>query len=126
MKIQWQPGITLEDVEVAMIKAALKHFQGNKTKVANSLGITVRALYYKLERDTCNGLQDAAENAKPTKENKPKRATKKRDHTPHVKVTQKHKVPVSKRSKIQELSLGFTNFKFNIGREPDSDPQDTE
>ncbi len=46
----WQPGKTLDEIERETIEAALKFYQGNKTQTAQSLNITVRTLYNKLER----------------------------------------------------------------------------
>jgi two-component system response regulator HydG len=43
-------GMSLEDVERAHILSALEHHHGNKTKTAQSLGITIKTLYNKLHR----------------------------------------------------------------------------
>ena len=48
--INWQPGITLEEIEKQVILKALEFYQGNKTKTALSLGIAVRTLDNKLEK----------------------------------------------------------------------------
>lgn len=40
----------LEKYEAAIIEEALKKYNGNKTKTARHLGISIRSLYYKLEK----------------------------------------------------------------------------
>lgn len=42
------PGMTIEMMEKEMILSALKFYEGNKTKAAQSLGITVRTIQNKL------------------------------------------------------------------------------
>lgn len=44
--IHWKPGITLDEVKVQVIRLALKHFKGNKTHAAASLGVSIRAMRY--------------------------------------------------------------------------------
>jgi hypothetical protein len=44
----WQPGMSLEDVEKAVIQQAFAHFKKNKTQTALSLGIAIRTLDTKL------------------------------------------------------------------------------
>jgi DNA-binding NtrC family response regulator len=39
---------SLDRVEINLIRATLKHFDGDKMKAAKSLGITCRTLYYRL------------------------------------------------------------------------------
>jgi hypothetical protein len=46
---QWHPGMTLAAAEEKIILMAYKYFRGNKTLTANSLGIAIRTLDYKLE-----------------------------------------------------------------------------
>lgn len=48
--VNWSPGITLETIERQVILAAYRHFRGNKTATANSLGIAIRTLDNKLEK----------------------------------------------------------------------------
>lgn len=48
MEIFWQPGLTLEHVEKQVILKALRFFNGNKPKTANSLDIALRTLDNKL------------------------------------------------------------------------------
>lgn len=45
---QYDPTITLHELEKRYIVEALKHFEGNKTQAANALGITIKTLYNKL------------------------------------------------------------------------------
>ncbi len=42
-------GSSLEEAEIALIKATLQKFQGNKTKVANALGVGRKTLYRKMD-----------------------------------------------------------------------------
>ena len=50
MTTLWAPGRTLDDMEKETVLEALKFYQGNKTKTASSLGISIRGLDGKLER----------------------------------------------------------------------------
>lgn len=45
---QYDPTITLHELEKRYIVEALRHFDGNKTQAANALGITIKTLYNKL------------------------------------------------------------------------------
>lgn len=47
---EWSPGVTIEQIEEGVIKKALRFYQGNKTKTAQSLGIAVRTLDNKLSK----------------------------------------------------------------------------
>lgn len=47
--INWQPGMTLKDVEKSAILASLKFFRGNKTQAANALGVSVKTIHNKLK-----------------------------------------------------------------------------
>ncbi len=54
-----RPGsMTLSQVEAAMIREALEHYDGNLTRVAESLGLSRQALYRRLEK---HGLSPEAE-----------------------------------------------------------------
>lgn len=45
---EYDPSMTLHDLNKQYILKALNHFQGNKTRVAHALGITIKTLYNKL------------------------------------------------------------------------------
>lgn len=45
---QYDPTVTLHELEKRYIVEALRHFEGNKTQAANALGITIKTLYNKL------------------------------------------------------------------------------
>lgn len=55
------PGLPLEQVERSHILKTLDHFQGNKTKAAQSLGITIKTLYNKLHRYEAGASASLAE-----------------------------------------------------------------
>lgn len=46
--VTWTPGMSLESVERQVILAAFRHYRGNKTATAQSLGIAIRTLDNKL------------------------------------------------------------------------------
>lgn len=46
--IEYDPGMTVHELEKRYILKALQHFGGNKTQAANALGITIKTLYNKL------------------------------------------------------------------------------
>lgn len=58
----WFPGITLADLEKKAILKALKFYNNNKTHTANSLGISIRTLQYKLNE--YNGKEQTDETRK--------------------------------------------------------------
>lgn len=48
--INWQPGITLDDIEKEVILKALSFYHGNKTRTAEALGIAIRTIDNKLAK----------------------------------------------------------------------------
>lgn len=46
--MEYTPSMNLFDLEKNYILSALKHFEGNKEKAAEALGITIKQLYFKL------------------------------------------------------------------------------
>lgn len=50
MRIVWQPGVELEEIEREVIEAALKYFAYNKQQAANSLGVSVRTIHNKIKK----------------------------------------------------------------------------
>lgn len=56
--MSWQPGQTIADLEKDAIEKSLRFYQGNKPKVAEALGISLRTLYNKLAiyEDIQNGI----------------------------------------------------------------------
>lgn len=48
--VYWQPGMKLSDVEKLVIEAALRYFQGNKTRTAASLSIAPATLRNMIDR----------------------------------------------------------------------------
>lgn len=47
--INWSPGVTLQSIVRQTIQRAMQFYHGNKSAVANALGITVKTLDSKLE-----------------------------------------------------------------------------
>jgi DNA-binding NtrC family response regulator len=48
--MNWEPGITMEQIELAVIQSALKHFDGNKSRAARALGVSVRTIRNKVAK----------------------------------------------------------------------------
>jgi DNA-binding NtrC family response regulator len=53
----WKPGKTLDEIERNVILEALKHFSGNRTHTAKSLGISIRTLRNKLAEFRVMGIK---------------------------------------------------------------------
>ena len=53
----WKPGRTLDEIERNVILEALKHFSGNRTHTAKSLGISLRTLRNKLAEYRVMGIK---------------------------------------------------------------------
>lgn len=54
---QWQPGVTLAEVEQHTIIAALKFYHGNRTLASNALGISLRTLTARIDQYRKAGLK---------------------------------------------------------------------
>ena len=103
----WTPGRTLYDIEKEAIYDALRFYRGNKTKTAESIGISVRGLDYKLEEYEGKkkmASSDAGNHVEPdAKEDGPKRDLSMRE-----------------RKEVQEMSSRHTskgNPDKRVGRE---------
>lgn len=46
--LSYDPSLTLSDIQKAYVLRSLQYFEGNKTKVAAALGVTIKTLYNKL------------------------------------------------------------------------------
>lgn len=55
--LSWKPGRTLDELERNVILEALKHFSGNRTHTAKSLGISIRTLRNKLAEYRLMGIK---------------------------------------------------------------------
>jgi DNA-binding NtrC family response regulator len=78
--INWQIGVTLDEVEKQVILAALQFFHGNKTKAAEALGITSRTIQNKL--NFYNGVKNEPEedNTESNSQDGPERSLSMRKH----------------------------------------------
>jgi Bacterial regulatory protein, Fis family len=45
IRLVFDPMVNLEELKKAYVLLAMDHFDGNKTQVANALGITIKTLY---------------------------------------------------------------------------------
>lgn len=61
--VYWSPGMTLDSLEQLVIAKAFKHYHGNKTATANSLGIAIRTLENKLEKYEMEEIEKEEQNA---------------------------------------------------------------
>jgi len=61
--VYWSPGMSLEILEQMVIQKAFKHYHGNKTATANSLGIAIRTLDAKLEKYEMDEIEREEQNA---------------------------------------------------------------
>lgn len=50
VNLNWQPGLTLEEIEKSAIIQAFAYFKRNKTQTSIALGIAIRTLENKLEK----------------------------------------------------------------------------
>ena len=99
--MQWQPGQKLAEVELDVIKQALNYFNGNKTKAAQCLDISIRTIDNRLKgTEIGNGKEEKAETPK-----KPYFDTSSGLHVESdVKAPKKQTVPMRQRDKVQEMS----------------------
>lgn len=103
--MSWQPGQTIEDLERDAIKSAMKFFQGNKTAVANALGVTVKTIYNKLEQYDIERAD--REKADKQREEAAKKEIFAARHGLHVEppreVPEKQPVLLRQQEKVQEM-----------------------
>lgn len=58
--MEWQVGMTLDQIEKQVILKAYRFFEGNKTHTASALGIAIRTLDNKLKRYAEEEFDEAA------------------------------------------------------------------
>lgn len=49
-RLEWRPGMTVDEAERQLVAATLRHVQGDKPRAAAMLGIALRTLYRRLDR----------------------------------------------------------------------------
>jgi hypothetical protein len=49
MSVEWQPGLSLAEIEKMVIQKALRFYQGNKEQTARALGVSTKTIYNKVE-----------------------------------------------------------------------------
>ena len=57
-RVEWQVGMTLKDIEKKVIEKSMAHFEGNKLKVAVSLGVSLRTIDNKLSLYKSQGNEE--------------------------------------------------------------------
>lgn len=63
VNVNWQPGMTLDEMEKHTILQAYRFYRSNKTQTAIALGISVRTLDNKLEKYELDGRKEAERDA---------------------------------------------------------------
>lgn len=91
--VQWQPGITLLDVERDTILKALAFYHGNKKQTAQAVGVSLRTLHTRLEEYKKSGIEIRYYNADTLTE------TDKET----LRAAQKQDVSVRERKEVQEM-----------------------
>jgi hypothetical protein len=109
--IAWQPGITLAEVEKAVIAKALQFYGGNKTTTASALGISTKTIYNKLHS---YGMMTKEESDKYRAEEGngkvyDNEAEARLSVEPNEETTKEHDVSMSERQEVQELPPGFSS-----------------
>lgn len=72
MGLLWQPGIKLETIEREIYLTALKFYQGNKSAVADSLGVSSRTVDNKVKKFIEDGILPKNSYSTPATEVEPK------------------------------------------------------
>lgn len=103
--ITWFPGMSLDALERQVIERALVHYQGNKTRTAQALGIAKRTLDAKLERIE---EEKNAELQRQTKRIEREREFREKAERglrmePATEVAAQQPVPVQERPEIQKV-----------------------
>ena len=101
----WYHGMTLEEMEQIIIMRSLQIHMGNKTKTAESLGISIRTIDNKLEK--YEELKRAGEKRTQDREIKARehllQAQGRTDVEPTAEVTAQHSVPLRQRQEVQKM-----------------------
>lgn len=59
--MNWQPGITLEEIEREVILSALRFYQWNRTRTADALQVSVRTIQNKISQYIEDGFLSKTE-----------------------------------------------------------------
>lgn len=90
---EWQPGMTLEQVEKMTIQKALRFYQGNQERTARALGISTKTIYNKIRQYEGKGIDDGSIETERPKE--PEIQVETRLHMePNRKVSKKSAMPL--------------------------------
>jgi len=113
MKLTWHPGVHLKDIEKDIIEMAMKYFQGNKIKAAESLGISERTIYNKLKeyevelQGKTEGAQRIEKNGSSEEATDPGTESKSDDE-----LSAKRTLPLRKPEEVQKLPFKTTVANF--------------
>lgn len=103
-EIIWQPGIKMDEAKKTIMALALRHFHGNKTKAAESLGIAARTIYNNLGEREDGEDADEVQRGGALKEECLVQAPSGICVEPTTETTAQQSLPVRERDKVQEVS----------------------